>query len=457
MTSYTHSAFWAGLSHISSITSMLLRNIIFARLLSPENFAVALTFGVVLTLFEFISNFGYENLMQRSVNGDHEDFQATLHSAMIIRGIVIAAFIIIIAPYIPVLLNISNSIFNYALQRQQNFKVTAIIGLISDSLSVLVAVIFALLIQDYWAFYISFVFRHSIGTVLSHIYATRSYQLSLQKSHLIELWHFGMPLILIGFLKYFGTELDKALITRYLGLEQFTIYFLSLMLVSNSTNIISIGLAKIFIRRASLAPQNSLNKVAFGNGIISLYLAFPLFLFICFFGEMLIRLIFGTHYELPAYLITTVIALVSARFLARWLAQIVLGASNTKLMLVSDFTKVIALTASLYISITYFEMKNAHVFIFLFTACELLYIATLATLLASRIRGIAITTLKFTLLCASFNIALYYTYTIFNDQALVYKVLACGLLTSLLIIMFNVFSIQCRNQTKNLLSTAFKQ
>jgi len=286
--------------------------------------------------------------MQRSVNGDHEDFQATLHSAMIIRGIVIAAFIIIIAPYIPVLLNISNSIFNYAflaivpiingfrhldptrLQRQQNFKVTAIIGLISDSLSVLVAVIFALLIQDYWAFYISFVFRHSIGTVLSHIYATRSYQLSLQKSHLIELWHFGMPLILIGFLKYFGTELDKALITRYLGLEQFTIYFLSLMLVSNSTNIISIGLAKIFIRRASLAPQNSLNKVAFGNGIISLYLAFPLFLFICFFGEMLIRLIFGTHYELPAYLITTVIALVSARFLARWLAHSIYQSPTSK-------------------------------------------------------------------------------------------------------------------------------
>jgi len=102
-------------------------------------------------------------------------------------------------------------------------------------------------------------------------------------------------------------------------------------------------------------------------------------------------------------------------------------------------------------------MKNAHVFIFLFTACELLYIATLATLLASRIRGIAITTLKFTLLCAGFNIALYYIYTIFNDQALVYKVLACGLLTTLLIITFNVFSIQCRNQTKNLLSTVFKQ
>ena len=115
MLSYTQPAFWATSTHISTLISMALRNVIFARLLSPHDFAIALTFGVVLSLFEYISNFGYENLMQRSKNGDDSIFQSTMHSVMICRGIAIAIILFFFAPYIPSLLNIPDVPFNYQL------------------------------------------------------------------------------------------------------------------------------------------------------------------------------------------------------------------------------------------------------------------------------------------------------------------------------------------------------
>lgn len=75
MLNYTQSAFWAGLTYVSGVFSMLIRNIIFARLLSPNDFSIALTFGVVLSFFEYLSSFGHELLMQRSEMATHRDFR----------------------------------------------------------------------------------------------------------------------------------------------------------------------------------------------------------------------------------------------------------------------------------------------------------------------------------------------------------------------------------------------
>ena len=468
MFNYTKSAAWATGIHLSNVVSMLLRNIIFARLLSPEDFSIALTFGIVLSLFEYISNFGHENLMQRSRDGDLEGFQATMHSVMIMRGVAIAFIIILIAPNIPILLKLSETSFNYAylaivplitgfshldpqrLHRQNDFTLSAKISITADISSVLVALTCVLIWNSYWAFYFSFIFRHSVSTFLSHLWSIRPYRLSLAPTYLKNLWLFGLPLILVGVLKYFGTEIDKALIIRYSGLAHFTLYFLAMMLTSSAANIISIGLSKIFIRRISLANESNHNHIAHGNGVVFLYLVLPLLLTITAFGELIIHLVFGEKYPALDYLVPSVVTLIGLRQVSQWLNQIIIGGSKTKFMLFADTARIIVLMSIILFTIS---SKDVRLFALTFAVSELGYILLLTQLLEREKPGIKFICWKLLAATALAIVCFWLFYLAFNTAPLVEKSSYYLFALMLLVSLFNVFSLVCRQQTKQLLAT----
>jgi O-antigen/teichoic acid export membrane protein len=467
MFNYTQSAFLASGTYASSIVSMLFRNIIFARLLSPYDFSIALTFGVVLSLFEYMTSFGHEMFMQRSEHGNSEQFQATMQSVMVLRGIAIATLIIVLAPSIAGFLKVPSGVFNYALlaavplingfthldpqrlHRQNNFIVTAKIGITADFASIVIALACALIWSSYWAFYISFVFRHSISTVLSHFWASRPYRLGLNKAYLLELWHFGLPLIAVGVFKYFGTEIDKALIASYSGLAQFTLYFLTMMVTANIANIIAVGLSKIFIRRISTATKHELSHKSYGNGVITLYLALPLLLTITLFGELIIRLIFGSQYPPIPYLIPVVVTLVAIRQLSHWLNQIVVGGGETKLILYADIVRIIVLAVGLFVVVN--SSNDVRFFTLAFILCELVYVVYLSRLLSksiNEISKISLILLSITITSTGIFYALYWlTFDTDSFRKTVYY------LASMIVLLgfFNALSSLCRDQTLKLL------
>jgi len=353
----------------SLMISMLLRNILFARLLSPEDFGLAMTFGVVLLLFEYISNFGHENLMQRSPNGNRLAFQATVHSTLILRGCIVSILILLLSPSISSFLNISSNVFNYSilaivpiinafvhtdhqrLHRVHNYVATAKVSILADILSIGVALICVYIWNNYWAFYISFVFRHSVGTLFSHIWSVRPYLLRLKKVYLVELWQFGLPLIFVGVLKYFGGESDKALITRYFGLDIFSSYFLALMVVVGVTNFVSIGFSKIFIRRISVHTENIKQvQSSYENAQVLLFLILPLLALLMLIGEEVISLVFGTTYQVTYFLQPIICLLVLMRIINNWANQVTIASESTKLLLVSDVFKLTGLVCAFYVA-----------------------------------------------------------------------------------------------------------
>lgn len=465
MISYTQSAFWAGLVYVSTVFSMLIRNIIFARLLNPNDFSIALTFGVVLSFFEYLSSFGHELLMQRSNDGGTHRFQASMHSVMILRGLLIAALVVLISPFIPILLNLPSETFNYSLlaivpllngfahldpqraHRHNDFKLSAKIGMIADSSSIIVAFISISLWHDYWAFYISFVFRHSISTILSHWYASRAYCLAFEKAYFLALWNFGLPLILIGALKYFGTEVDKALIASYVGLPEFTLYFLTIMVTANAANIVSVGLSKIFIRRISTSTKARLNYVALENGIISLYLVLPILFTITLFGEHIIVLVFGQQYTPIPYLFPAVIVLVACRQLSHWLNQIVVGCIDTKLMLKADVLRAIALAIMLPMIVSSGDVRY---FAWTFAVSEIIYIAILSQLVSRSITRFTNTALRLLAIVGASVVSFFALYWMVYDSTILLRmgVLIAGILT--LVTAFNLLSHTCRNETSKL-------
>ncbi len=435
MSNYSTAAFWTTLTYMGVVSSMLLRNIIFARLLDPSDYAVALTFGVVLSLFEYISNFGHENLMQRSKAGDQPSFQSTMQSTMIIRGALVALGIVLLAPLIPKLLNLGDIDFNFAylaivpllngfahldhqrLHRQQIYVVSSKISLSADISSVIVALICVSIWENYWAFYVSFVFRHSVSTFLSHVWAKRRYTLSFELEHLKSLMSFGVPLLGVGLIKYIGTEIDKGLVANLTNQDIFTVYILTLMLVVNGTNLVNVALSKIFLRRISTSGT-LLKEVARSNGVIYGYLLIPLVFTLCIFGDDLISIIFGHNYAGLPFLILAICALAGLRSLSTWLNQIVIGSAPTTLLLKSDISRV--LIAIIGIVLIY---KHASVIRIALVFCfaELVYFGALTYLLNRRFPVVA-SSVYFFFLYSLFICVLCVTYNISHEQTFVVKI-----------------------------------
>lgn len=439
---------------------MLVRNILFARFLSPADYAVALTFGVVLTLFEYISNFGHENYMQRDKYGGYRDFQATMQSMIILRGLLIAVFIVIISPYVPQLFDLNDLPFNYALlalvpllngfmhldhvrlHRKQIYTVTTKISLCADISSILVALICIYTLDGYWAFYISFIYRHCAATALSHVFSKRAYEIKVNKTYALGMVSFGIPLLGVGVLKYLGTEMDKALIANTLGLETFTTYMLTLMLVVNGTNFINVALSKIFIRRLSTINNNIAPAIR-ANGIIYCYLMFPLLIVFGILGQELVHLIFGKQYVGIPFLTLAVCATVGIRSLNQWLNQSIIAKASTKLILITDTVKVFIILAGFYA--IYADANLIKVLLVLWVA-EIAYYVCLTYFLNKRF-PVFITSCLIFIMYSVCMIALSVMYLFSQETTLVIK--CCFVVSSLILFLavFLTLSNTCRNQT----------
>ena len=441
---------------------MLIRNILFARLLSPHDFAIALTFGITLSLLEYISTLGHELFMQRAEQGDEERFQATMQSFTVLRGIVIASILIVISPLIPDFFKLPEETFNYALlaivplingfihldpqraHRNNNFYTTAKIGITADISSIMMAMLCLLVWENYWAFYFSFIFRHSISTVLSHYFAERPYQLACDKAYLHELCRFGIPLLFIGIIKYCGTEIDKVLITRYYGLEMLTLYFITIMITSNTTNIVSIGLSKIFIRRISTAKTDALRHTVYGNGIIIFYLITPILLGITLFGEEIILLVFGNQYSPIPYLFPAIVTLMLFRQLCGWLNQIVVGTATTTWMLYANIVRAMVLVVVLTVII---EHQDIRLFSLGFVLGEIAYFVFLSLLIAGRITQLSGTSTLLFSLSVVFASGFAGLYWFTQQMNLLDKILCYSISLLILMSLFNLLFAPCREQT----------
>ena len=447
---------------------MLVRNIIFSHLLSPENFSLAMTFGVILMLFEYMSNFGHELFMQQSKYGNRLSFQASIHFYLIFRGLIVAFIIYLVNPFISSFLKIPEQNINYALlaivplvsafmhtdhqrlHRNHDYSLTARISISADICSIIVALIFASFWDSYWAFYISFVFRHFLGTFLSHLWALRPYLVRFKKQYLFELWGFGLPLAFAGLLRYLGSESDKAVITRYIGLDSFTSYLLVITLLIGLTNFISIGFLKIFIRRVS-SQENIKQKVAIAdqNSIVLLYLTFPIVLFLGQIGEDLVGFLFGNVYKAEFFLIQIICLLVSLRIINSWLTQTIIAIGFTNKILVADICRITFLFICIYYVSQYTDIK---LITLAFCFGEVVHFVALTyqiRLIDNNFLKPTIRILIVTLILVTFGAFLYIK---INDQLLLTKLVIVLPIIVCIVVIFLLKSVTCRKQTLSFLN-----
>jgi len=207
-----------------------LRNIIVARLVSPEDFGIAALFVMTVAFLEMISNLAVDTLLIQSPHGEKPRFQQTSQLMMAVRGLGIALMLLLFAGPVARLFDIPSVTWAFRLlaavplirglahqdmsrfQRQLNFKPVLVTEISSQFISVLLAWPFAAWLGDYSAILYLILVQTLARTVISRFMAERSYTWGWEPVHAREIISFGWPLLINGILLFLIMQGDRFVI-----------------------------------------------------------------------------------------------------------------------------------------------------------------------------------------------------------------------------------------------------
>ena len=171
----------------------LLRNIIVARLVSPEDFGIAALFVMTISFLEMVSNLAVDTLLIQSPHGEKPRFQQTSQLMTAVRGLGIALILLLFAEPVARLFDIPEATWAFRLlavvplvrglahqdmircQRQLNFKLLLVTDISSQLISVSLAWPLAAWLGDYSVILYLILVQTLARTCISHIMAERSY------------------------------------------------------------------------------------------------------------------------------------------------------------------------------------------------------------------------------------------------------------------------------------------
>ncbi len=346
------------------------RNIIVARLLSPEDMGIAATFAITITLLEMISNLGVDLLLVQAKDGDDPILQGTAHFYQVIRGFSIGLIIFASAPIITWLFKTPEAEWAFRLlalvpvlrgfmhldwkrlQREMKYESAVFVELIPQAIITFAAYPLAVYLGDYSTILWLVLMQAGVSLLVSHLFAQRTYQLNWDREYAIRLLVFGWPLLINGLLIFAALQGDRLIIGTFYSMSQLGVYSVAFSLVlvlvfsltKMSTSLFLPLLAKvqdqhvIFIKRYVITVQ----LLAIVGGVVAL----P---FVTSGGELIV-FIFGKQYIDAMAIAPWLGALLLARIfrLAPTVASLALG--DTKNSMYANLFRLIGVFGALLVA-----------------------------------------------------------------------------------------------------------
>ena len=220
----------------------LLRNIIIARLLTPEDMGIAATFAITITLLEMISNLAVDMLLIQAKDGDDPVFQGTAHSYQVFRGLMVGLIIFGCSPLIVWLFKIPQAEWAFhlvslvpvlrgfmhldwkRLQRKMQYRTAVLVEVIPQAVVTLVAYPVVIWFGDYSAVLWIVLAQSVVALLTSHVFAQRSYHLDWERKYAMRLLVFGWPLLINGLLMFGALQGDRLIIGTFYSMTDLGIY-----------------------------------------------------------------------------------------------------------------------------------------------------------------------------------------------------------------------------------------
>lgn len=258
---------------------LLIRNLLIARLIPVEDYGVAATFALVMAVVEMTSAFGLQQQIVQSKDGDDPAFQAGLQGFQLLRGGISAAALFLCAGPLARFLGIPDvawayqllaliPIFNalqhfdiHRLTRHLKFKALMLTGSIPALLSLLIVWPLARWLGDWRVMLWALVLQAAASAVISHMFAERPWQLSLERKILRTSIRFGWPLLINSALMFLVFQGDKLIVARLQGMEALALFSMGVTLTLTPTLVFAKSAQNLFLPRLS----NAVDDVTFSR------------------------------------------------------------------------------------------------------------------------------------------------------------------------------------------------
>lgn len=353
-----------------------LRNVIIARMIGQEDFGIAVTFAMTISLLEMVSNLSTENFLIQSKDGDVPECQSTAHTIELLRGLLLAGAMVVGAIPVADLFGASEKVWVYQLlaiiplvsglrhldmirlQRKMKYGQFVAAECTANVITAVAAWPLCLLIHDYRVMAYLLITKAVIVMAMSHVLAERRYTLALRGSYLGEAWRFGWPLLLNGLLVFVTFQGDRFIIgtgDRFFGQSHYTLADLAIYSVVFSTamapSLIIAGIAsRVFLPALSHAREVSADfrrqhmLCAQLLGICGVVMGVPLIVW----SEPLLRMLYGDTYAVGGALLAWLAASQAMRVLRVGPTLVALARSDSRSVLIGNIARGTALFGALW-------------------------------------------------------------------------------------------------------------
>ncbi|WP_166504603.1 oligosaccharide flippase family protein [Thioclava sp. IC9] len=250
---------------------MLARNLVIARLIPVADYGVAATFAMVMAVIEMGSTLGLQQQIVQSKRGDDPAFQAALQGFQLLRGVIAAAALFVLAGPIADFLAIPEAASAYRwlalvplltaaqhfdihrAQRRGHYRPMLLTGAL-PALAALIAIWPLSRLFDDWQVALWAILLHAaLGVLVSHLMAERRYRLRLDRAEMRANLRFGAPLLANAALMYLVFQGDKIIVGRLAGMEALAVFAMGMTLTLTPTLIGAKSVQNLFLPKLSVA------------------------------------------------------------------------------------------------------------------------------------------------------------------------------------------------------------
>ncbi|MBF0246176.1 MAG: oligosaccharide flippase family protein, partial [Planctomycetes bacterium] len=304
---------------------------IVAHHISTTDFGIASMLVATIATLDMLSNLSLDKMVVQSPNGDDEAFLSTAHLVQAVRGSFSALILFLLAGPLTRLLSIPHAqgafqvlalipflrgmwhLDLYRLQREMRFRTMVVADLISQLAVLLMSWPVAGFFGNHWAMLWLIFSQNLIYLLLSHLLAERRYKWSRNREFARQMFHFGWPLLLNGFLIAGAMQGDRYILgsaKRIFGSSAYTMIEVGIYSVALSIALMpTVSLVKVcgqlvlpLLSRHQGEPEPFERYTKNSFLLVSLIAAFCASFFIVA-GEYTVVLLFTEKYRLAGKLL----------------------------------------------------------------------------------------------------------------------------------------------------------
>lgn len=218
--------------------SILIRNIILARALGPDEMGAVVALAVTLKFIEMATDLSVERLLVQARDGGKPTMQGSAHGLHVARGVLAGILLAALSWFAASLFGVSEMAWAFASlglvplvrgfvhldyvrkQRYLNFRSTAMIESLSSLASAAAAWPIVIMVGDYSAFVWVSLIQVGVLIIGSHWVARRSYRIVLNPDALGRFLKFGWPMLLNGLLMFGAFQGDRLIVATTYSMEE---------------------------------------------------------------------------------------------------------------------------------------------------------------------------------------------------------------------------------------------